>query len=90
MSDDLNNKLRDLHDQIDPSIAKDPETKVKMAYMKDRVGELTERGIDLTSEEDHQSLLDQLEEMVVQVQTDHPGLAGLIRGVINSLSNSGV
>ncbi len=90
MSNDFNNQLRDLHEQLDPSIVNDPETQVKMAFMKDRVRELIERSAEQDTPEDPASLLEQLEESVVYLEAEHPTLVGLIRGVINSLSNSGI
>lgn len=76
----LKRELEDL-DRADPR--KSEELGVLIETIEDRLG--------AHLEEDHQhELLDELNEEVVNFESEHPEFAGTIRSLINMLSNLGL
>ena len=81
---DLINKLKSELDNLsDDDPAKGEELAALIGTIEDRLG--------AHLEEDHQSeLLDELNEEVLNFESEHPEFAGTIRGLINMLSNLGL
>jgi hypothetical protein len=76
--------LNNLNRHLDNIAGVDENLQAQFDALKEHV----QRGID--DEAHHPTLLDELEEAVIQFGDDHPGLASALRSAINILSRGGV
>lgn len=94
MKDDLRNVI----DELQAAIAKAESDDVIDAEERARLRALAGRLETLLSEpeaqqgegDDHEGIVDQLDEAAVSFETNHPSLATVLRGIMDTLSNYGI
>lgn len=85
MGDEVRRDVERLHDELAQAAAAGDE---HAREMLDHVGAYLER--EQPSGDDHEAFSERLQDAVVRFDTEHPSLAGTIRGVIDSLTAAGI
>ncbi len=85
---DLRTELRDLHDQIEKSLHKEPADKDMVGHLMADLVRISQ-GEELHPEEE-QELRDQLEQHAYDFEARHPRVAGIFRDVMDVLARLGI
>ena len=86
MDNELQKALANLHSEISRVETVDEDTRELLRVLQHDIQHILEH-----SDEEHpETFREQLEDAIVQLEADNPGLTSAIMSVVNALSNAGV
>jgi hypothetical protein len=86
--DDLRQELKNLHDEIEHAIHKEPLDKDMFGKIMERIVRIAQD--EPVEEEEGEDLKAQLEERAADFEVRHPKVAGVLRDVMDVLSKLGI
>jgi len=85
---DLRQELKELHDQMEASLHKEPLDKDLLGHIMTDLVRIAQG--EKLGEEAGESLVEQLEDQAADFDSRHPKIAGILRDIVDILSKLGI